>query len=180
MLVLGTILLAQLVAPVGSVPLARVASFPQLFCKRNAEIAWRLLVYLSTSYFLHAASIPVGAEIERYTEMVTRKDAFWHRALLTLGSLFMPLFALARTIILVAEQIKCKDNDIHAALHHGALLVVVTKPAEWKPHPNGEIVFTKLPVGFDYRCGVTCLWDRAGLTAYIFIGQNRVTRQQKR
>ena len=151
-LVLWTILMILLATPVGSAPLARTASLPQLFCLGNARIAWSLLQYLSTNYFLHAASIPVGADIGRYTEMVTRKDAFWHRALVSLASLFMPLFALARTIILIAEQLKCTGDDIRAALHHGALLVVVRNPSRWMPNPDGEVVFTKLPEDFDWQC----------------------------
>ena len=154
LLVLGLLFLAQLlVTPVGSAPLAHsAASLPQIICLDNAVIAWDLLVYLTTNFILHAISVPVGAEIGRYTEMVTqtRTDASAHRILVPLASLFMPFFALARAIILIAEQLKYMEDDIRAALHHGALLVVV-RDSTWRPR-DGQIVFVKLPEGFDYQC----------------------------
>ena len=157
--VLWTLLLVLIAMPTAwSAPLVTpTPSFPQLFCIDNARIAWELLVFISTNYLLHAASIPVGADIGRYTERVTRKDAFWHKALVSLASLFMPFFALARTIILIAEQIECTGNDILAALHHGAILVVVRDFEKWKPCPEGEIIFTVLPEKFDHRCAESTL-----------------------
>ncbi|KZT70054.1 hypothetical protein DAEQUDRAFT_238134 [Daedalea quercina L-15889] len=146
-LVFGLVLLTLLVAPAKSAPTI-TTSIPQYFCYRDATIAWNLLIYLSINYILHAAAIPGGADIGRYTERVTRRDAYRWRMWLSLVSLFLPFFALARTIILIAEQLKCKENDVLAALHHGALLVVV-RDSDWEPSLAGEIIYTRLPDGFD-------------------------------
>lgn len=63
-------------------------------------------------------------------------------------SLFTPFFALARTIILIAEQIKCKGDDVRAALHHGALLVVV-RGTNWEPSIEGEVIYARLPDNYE-------------------------------
>lgn len=155
-LTVGILLLAQLlVTPVWSAPLVhRAASWPQLICLNNAVIAWDLIVYLTTNFILHAISVPVGADIGRYTTMVTRKDASGHRALVAMAALFMPFFALARAIILIAEQLKYMKDDIRAALYHGALLVIVRDHTKWRlpPTAEGQIIFVKLPEGFNHGC----------------------------
>ena len=102
---------------------------------------------MGANYLLHAAAVPASADIGRYTERVTRRDAYRWRIWLGLISLCTPFFALARTIILIAEQLKCKGNDVLAALHHGALLVVV-RDSDWEPSLAGEVIYAKLPEGF--------------------------------
>ncbi|TFY57309.1 hypothetical protein EVJ58_g7098 [Rhodofomes roseus] len=140
--------LAFLILPASSAPTSRLllAPIPSYFCFNNALIGWNLLVYLGTNYFLHSVSIPAGADIERYTQRVTLTQALWWRATLSVVSLFLPFFALARTIILLAEQFKCDGNDVRAALHHGALLVVV-RDVNWEPvdKDDSEIIYTILP-----------------------------------
>ncbi|KAH9836242.1 uncharacterized protein C8Q71DRAFT_848476 [Rhodofomes roseus] len=137
--------LAFLILPASSAPTSRLllAPIPSYFCFNNALIGWNLLVYLGTNYFLHSVSIPAGADIERYTQRVTLTQALWWRATLSVVSLFLPFFALARTTILLAEQFKCKGNDVRAALQHGALLVVV-RGVDWEPGEKDEIIYTKV------------------------------------
>ena len=138
--------LVLLAAPTATAPTVPT-TVPKYFCFGNAIIAWRLIAYLGANYILHAAAVPAAADIGRYTERVTRRDAYRWRVWLGLISLFTPFFALARTIILIAEQLKCKGNDVLAALHHGALLVVV-RDTDWEPSLAGEVVYAKLPDGF--------------------------------
>ena len=135
-----------LVAPAATAPVVP-ATVPKYFCFGNAIIAWRLIAYLGANYILHAAAIPASADIGRYTERVTRRDTYRWRIWLGLVSLCTPFFALSRTIILIAEQLKCKGNDVLAALHHGALLVVV-RDTDWEPSLAGEVIYAKLPDGF--------------------------------
>ncbi|EPT02117.1 hypothetical protein FOMPIDRAFT_1118799 [Fomitopsis schrenkii] len=139
--------LVLLTAPTASAPTDVPATVPQYVCFGNAIVAWKLIAYLGANYLLHAAAVPASADIGRYTERVTRRDAYQWRIWLGLVSLFTPFFALARTIILIAEQLKCKDNDVLAALHHGALLVVV-RDTDWQPSLVGEVIYAKLPDGF--------------------------------
>ncbi|KAI0728447.1 hypothetical protein C8Q72DRAFT_779816 [Fomitopsis betulina] len=137
-----------LAAPVVSAPqVTAVIPASQYFCFGNAIVAWKFLAYLGTNYLLHAAAVPSSVDIGRYTERVTRRDAYRWRIWLGLVSLFTPFFALSRTIILIAEQLKCKGDDVRAALHHGALLVVV-RDTNWEPSLAGEVIYAKLPDGF--------------------------------
>ncbi|KAI0728462.1 hypothetical protein C8Q72DRAFT_917675 [Fomitopsis betulina] len=126
--------LALLATPVVSASL--VPTIPNYFCYGDAVVAWNLIVYFGTNYFLHAAAVLSSIDIGRYTER------------LGLVSLFTPFFALARTIILIAEQIKCKGDDVRAALHHGALLVVV-RGTNWEPSIEGEVIYARLPDNYE-------------------------------
>ncbi|KZT69095.1 hypothetical protein DAEQUDRAFT_811557 [Daedalea quercina L-15889] len=118
---------------------------PTFVCYQNAIAIWNFLVYITTNYVAHAAAVPIAAEVGRYTERVTRQDrGYWTQLI----SLLLPFGALARTVILIAEHVRCKRNDVLAALHHGALLVVV-RTVGWEPSTRGEVVYVRLPPGLD-------------------------------
>ncbi|KAH9836095.1 uncharacterized protein C8Q71DRAFT_66044 [Rhodofomes roseus] len=134
-----------LASPTLSAPAQEIPAVPSFICHQNSIAIWNFLVYITTNYITHAAAVPISAEVGRYTERVTRRDrGYWTQLI----SLFLPFGALARTIILIAEHVRCKGNDVLAALHHGALLVVVRSPG-WEPPTSGEIVFAQLPPGTD-------------------------------
>lgn len=138
-------ILSSFAVAVHCLPLQDIPPHTKVICYENAIAAWSLLVYITTNYIAHAAAVPVAAEVGRYTERVTRRDrGYWTQLI----SLFLPFGALARTVILIAEHVRCKGNDVLAALHHGALLVVV-RCAGWEPSTDGEIVFVRLPPGID-------------------------------
>ena len=131
--------------PVKCLPLQDIPPHPRFICYQNAIAIWNFLVYVTTNYIAHAAAVPIAAEVGRYTERVTRRDrGYWTQLIL----LFLPFGTLARTVILIAERVRCKGNDVLAALHHGALLVVVRRPG-WEPSTDGEIVFVRLPPGIE-------------------------------
>lgn len=65
--------LALLATPVVSASL--VPTIPNYFCYGDAVVAWNLIVYFGTNYFLHAAAVLSSIDIGRYTERVTRRDA---------------------------------------------------------------------------------------------------------
>ena len=148
-------ILGCLVALVHCLPLQDIPP-TKVICYQNAIAIWNFLVYITTNYIAHAAAVPIAAEVGRYTERVTRRDrGYWTQLI----SLFLPFGALARTIILIAEHVRCRGNDVLAALHHGALLVVV-RCAGWEPSTDGEIVYVRLPSSIDsekYECVASSL-----------------------
>ena len=128
-----------------------LSSIQSLICYNNAVVAWKLLVYLVTNYLLHAISISTRADIGRYSERVTLIGiaAIRWQATLAIASFFLPMFALARTIIVIAEQLNYSGQDVLAALHHGALFVMV-RNREWKPptaSPETGFVYASLTKG---------------------------------
>ncbi|KAH9932934.1 uncharacterized protein B0H18DRAFT_1208267 [Fomitopsis serialis] len=129
------------------VPLEGAASVTSGTCYADAVIIYNLASYLISNYAIHASAIPIGADIGRYTQRVTRQDGWLWNLWLTTISLFLPFFALARTLILVAQQLKSEGDGVLAALHHGALLVVV-RDTDWKPGKSDQFVYTRLPHDF--------------------------------
>lgn len=119
-------------------------------CYADAIVVYNLANYFISNYVIHASAIPVGADIGRYAQRVTRHDGWlWHLWLATI-SLFLPFFALARTTILIAQQLRCKGDGVLAALQHGALLVVV-RDKGWQPGSKEDIVYTRLSDGFGWQ-----------------------------
>ena len=148
-LFLLSIVLSTRAAPI---PLHRDISIPSGACYADAIIVYNLANYFISNYVIHASAIPVGADIGRYAQRVTRQDGWLWHLWLAIISLFLPFFALARTTILIAQQLRCKGNGVLAALQHGALLVVV-RAKGWKPGTKDEIIYTRLPEGFSFRHG---------------------------
>ncbi|TFY68105.1 hypothetical protein EVJ58_g1200 [Rhodofomes roseus] len=116
-------------------------------CFADAVIIYNLASYLVGNYVIHAAAIPVGADIGRYGQKVTRRDNWRWNLWLNTISLFLPFFALSRTLILLAQQVRSDGDGVLAALLHGALLVVVRAP-DWQPSTRDEVVYTRLPTKF--------------------------------
>ncbi|KZT69205.1 hypothetical protein DAEQUDRAFT_765741 [Daedalea quercina L-15889] len=149
-LVLALVLSLVVVCPAGAAPvtLEGAISITSGACYADVLIIYNLVSYLISNYVTHASAIPVGADIGRYAQRVTRQDGWLWNLWLSIIALFLPFFALARTTILIAQQIRCKGDGVLAALQHGALLVVV-RTKEWEPSEKDEIVYTRLPEGFD-------------------------------
>ena len=116
-------------------------------CYTDAVILYNLATYLISNYAIHAATIPTGADIGRYAQRVTRQDGWRWNFWLLIISLFLPFFSLSRTAILVAQQVRCHGNGVLVALQHGGIIVVVRNKS-WKPHPDGQVVFVRLPDDF--------------------------------
>ncbi|KAH9836233.1 uncharacterized protein C8Q71DRAFT_761316 [Rhodofomes roseus] len=150
-LVLALFILVVIVpARAAPVPLEGAVTIDTSACYVDALIVYNLASYLISNYVIHAAAIPVGADIGRYAQKVTRQDGWrWNLCLNTI-SLFLPFFALSRTLILLAQQVRSKGNGVLAALQHGALLVVVRAP-KWKPSTRDEFVYTKVPDEFSQQ-----------------------------
>lgn len=129
------------------IPLEGTLSITSGACYTDALIIYNLASYFISNYVIHASAIPVGADIGRYAQRVTRQDGWLWHLWLAIISLFLPFFALARTTILIAQQLRCKGNGVLAALQHGALLVVV-RDKNWEPSTEDEVVYTRLPAGF--------------------------------
>lgn len=117
-------------------------------CYTDAVILYNLATYIISNYGIHAATIPVGADIGRYAQRVTRQDGWQWNLWLLLISFFLPFFALSRTSILIAQQFRCRGNGVLVALQHGGIIVVV-RNKDWKPGPKGQVVFVRLPHDFE-------------------------------
>ena len=117
-------------------------------CYTDAVILYNLATYIISNYAIHAATIPIGADIGRYAQRVTRQDGWQWNLWLFLISFFLPFFALSRTSILIAQQIRCRGNGVLVALQHGGIIVVV-RNSTWEPGPEDQMVFVRLPDDFD-------------------------------
>ncbi|KZT70055.1 hypothetical protein DAEQUDRAFT_765079 [Daedalea quercina L-15889] len=128
-------------------PISREVAVSSGACSTTSNVVtvYNLLIYLVGNYAIHAAAIPLGAEVGGDAEQVTRQWAWPWTAWLTTLSLFLPFSALTRSIVLIVQQYKYRDNSVLAALQHGALLVVV-RNTDWEPHSSDEVVYTWLPV----------------------------------
>ena len=150
--VVPALLILSVMPPASAIPvsLEGAITITSGACYTDAIIVYNLANYFISNYVIHASAIPVGADIGRYAQRVTRHDGWLWHLWLSIISLFLPFFALARTTILIAQQLRCKGNGVLAALQHGALLVVV-RHKDWEPGSKDGIVYTRLPDDFKFQ-----------------------------
>ncbi|EED80735.1 predicted protein [Postia placenta Mad-698-R] len=113
-----------------------------LYCPKNLDILWNLAKFLGTNYIAHAISVPLAAEVGRFTQRVTvRSPTHWA----AIVSLFLPFGGLGRAILLVAEHLESLNDNVRAALKHGSIHII-TRTEMWQPPDDREeIVFVRLP-----------------------------------
>ena len=132
-----------------------LSSIQSLICYNNAVIAQKLLVYLVTNYLFHAISSSTHADIGRYSERVTwiGSPAICWQTALAFASFILPTFSVARAIITIAEQWKYsgQDDGVFAALHRGALFVLVRdKTWELLASARETTIYAMVPEGIQW------------------------------
>ncbi|CCM06005.1 uncharacterized protein FIBRA_08248 [Fibroporia radiculosa] len=122
------------------------ADVPQYVCYQNAEILKALAFFMGSNFLAHTASVPSSGELGRYTKRAAARKSLPYAAII---SLFLPFGGLARAVLLVAQQLKWKSSELHAALAHGCIFIVA-RTEDWEPALNRtEIVYVKLPYNYE-------------------------------
>ncbi|CCM06003.1 uncharacterized protein FIBRA_08246 [Fibroporia radiculosa] len=143
LLVVSSLFMLALSAPLPS----QLVEVPQLICSRNIETIKDLLVFYGTSYVAHAISVPSG-EVGRYTKRAAIRFSFPYTSII---SFFLPFGGLARSILLINQQLKWRKKHLHAALVHGTLLLLA-RTEGWAPsETEDEFVYVKIPPAY-YGC----------------------------
>ncbi|PCH43193.1 hypothetical protein WOLCODRAFT_153255 [Wolfiporia cocos MD-104 SS10] len=129
----SVVFLCFLIESVHSLPVRREPSL----CIRDGQMIWNLLVFLTTNYASHAATVPgiPGGK--------------WHdHLLLNLIALFLPFAGLGRSVSLVLDRILLGRHQLYQAWA-GRALAFVCRKADWEP-PEGreDVVFAQLPIGY--------------------------------
>ena len=119
-------------------------SLPMCSNTSDAVVVFNLLTYLVSNYGIHAAAVPLGAELAMHAPQVTRRRRYVWAAWMIILSLLLPFATSTRSMLLIIQQYQSEGNSIVAALYHGALLVVV-RAKNWKPSTQPETVYAKLP-----------------------------------
>ncbi|KAI0918317.1 hypothetical protein AcV5_002331 [Taiwanofungus camphoratus] len=125
-----------------TVPAVAAPVYPSVACYQDALIVWDMLVFFFTNFVAHAGSVPVRAEVGRFTRNVPlRRSTPWAAVI----ALFLPFAGLARAILLIGQHLRWGQDDVHTALVHGALLIVC-RTSDWQPSVGRpELVYVKLP-----------------------------------
>ncbi|PCH44918.1 hypothetical protein WOLCODRAFT_145239 [Wolfiporia cocos MD-104 SS10] len=109
-----------------------------IFCVSGGRRCWNLLIFLSTNFFAHAASVP---SISGGGDLMN--------CMSTLLAVFLPFTGLGYSLRLLSSYILLHGNKMQEAMAPGAL-AVVCRTSQWEPLSQEDLVYIRIPDSYDF------------------------------